>query len=71
MLELIEPRRDLESSHDTFVAEVRASGEELVPWVIGEPYSDFDEYIARLKDASEGVGLRPRTRATFNVLADR
>ena len=57
-VELIEPRRDLEPSHDAFVAEFRASGEELVPWVIGEPYSSFDEYVAKLKDAIVAISSR-------------
>jgi predicted acetyltransferase len=58
-VELIEPRADLEASHRSFVDEFRANGEELVPWVIGEPCADFADYVARLKAAAKGVGLRP------------
>ena len=58
-VELIEPRADLEASHRSFVEEFRARGEELVPWVIGESYTDFNEYVARLSAAARGIGLRP------------
>jgi len=59
VIELIEPRVDLEASHRSFVEEFHAMGEELVPWVIGEPYADFNEYVARLLGAAVGIGLRP------------
>jgi predicted acetyltransferase len=58
-VELIEPRADLEASHRSFVEEFRAAGEELVPWVIGEPSDDFNEYVSVLSAAANGVGLRP------------
>ena len=57
-VELIAPRTDLESSHQTFVEEFRAEGEQLVPWVVGEPYTNFGEYVAKLDAAAKGVGLR-------------
>jgi predicted acetyltransferase len=58
-VELTNPRSDLEASHRSFVDEFRANGEDLVPWVIGEPYDDFAEYVARLNAAAKGIGLRP------------
>ncbi len=57
-VELIAPRTDLESSHQTFVEEFRAEGEQLVPWVVGEPYTNFGEYVAKLDAAAKGIGLR-------------
>lgn len=56
---LIAPREDLEASHRSFVEEVRSRGEECVPWVIGEPYTDFSLYVAHLRAAARGIGLRP------------
>jgi len=58
-VELIEPRGDREASHRTFVEQFRANGEQLAPWVIGEPYVDFNEYVAKLAAASKGIGLPP------------
>ncbi|HEX5046395.1 MAG TPA: GNAT family N-acetyltransferase [Gammaproteobacteria bacterium] len=58
-VELIAPRGDLEFSHRAFVEEFRERGEELVPWVLGEPSSDFAEYAARLNAAAKGIGLAP------------
>ncbi|MFN0117271.1 MAG: GNAT family N-acetyltransferase [Elusimicrobiota bacterium] len=58
IVELIEPRADLEASHRSFVNEFLAQGEKLVPWVIAEPYDDFRDYIAMLKFAAKGVGLQ-------------
>ena len=57
-VEIIAPRRDREASHRAFVEEFRAEGEEPVPWVVGEPYSSFNEYVDRLNAAAKGIGLR-------------
>jgi predicted acetyltransferase len=56
-LHLIEPTVDLEASHRSFVAEMRAAGEELIPWVLAFPSESFAEYVAQLRDAARGIGI--------------
>jgi predicted acetyltransferase len=41
------------------VEEFRAAGEEFVPWIVGEPCTDFNEYVARLIAAARGIGVPP------------
>jgi predicted acetyltransferase len=54
---LINPTVDLEASHVSLVSEFRERGEPLIPWIIGEPYESFSEYVAMLLRASQGLGL--------------
>ncbi len=56
-VELIAPRADLEASHQSFVEEFRANGDEPVPWVIEERYTSFTEYVDKLNAAAKGLGL--------------
>jgi predicted acetyltransferase len=56
---LVEPTVDLQSSHVSFVKEFRNRGEPLIPWILGEPYDSFAEYVKRLLHAREGIGLPP------------
>ena len=56
-LKLIEPTAALEESYRSYVAEVRAADELLVPWVLGFDADDFPALLARLSDAAEGKGL--------------
>jgi predicted acetyltransferase len=58
-VELIAPHAEFEASHRSFVYEFRANGDELVPWVIGEPCADFEHYVAKLNAAAKGIGLQP------------
>jgi predicted acetyltransferase len=56
-LQLAEPSVELEASHRSFVAEVRAAGEELIPWVLAFPSESFADYVAQLRDAARGIGI--------------
>jgi predicted acetyltransferase len=56
---LINPTVELEASHVSLVWEFRERGEPLIPWIIGEPYETFSEYVATLLRAREGLGLLP------------
>jgi len=56
-LKLIEPTAELEASYRSYVAEVRASDELLVPWVLGFEADDFPALLERLEDASQGKGV--------------
>lgn len=54
---LIDPTPKLERSHESFLAEFREHGEELVPWIVGEVGDDFAEYVRALHAASDGAGI--------------
>jgi predicted acetyltransferase len=56
--QLIQPRDDLEASHRSFVAEFVAGGESVVPWIAAVSCETFSGYVAMLKDAANGIGLR-------------
>jgi predicted acetyltransferase len=56
-LRLVEPSVEFEASHRSFVAEVRAAGEELIPWVLALPSESFADYVAQLRDAVRGIGI--------------
>jgi predicted acetyltransferase len=56
-LRLVEPTVEFESSHRSFVAEVRAAGEELIPWVLAFSSNSFADYVAQLRDAARGLGI--------------
>ena len=55
---LIVPNADYEASHQGFVAEFVARGEQIIPWVGAEQYVTFGDYVAKLEAASRGVGIR-------------
>lgn len=54
---LIEPTDELEASHRSFVAEMRAADNELIPWVLGVPHETFAAYVKQLRNAALGVGI--------------
>jgi predicted acetyltransferase len=56
-MKLIDPTATLEASHASLVNEFRERDEPLIPWIIGEPYGTFAEYVATLLRARDGVGL--------------
>lgn len=56
-LKLMAPAAELEASYRSYVAEVRACDDLLVPWVLGYDADDFPALLARLRDASEGKGV--------------
>ena len=56
--QLIRPSTRYERSHSTYLAEVRDSGEELVPWVLAEMDNDFGEYVSWLERESAGIDLQ-------------
>ncbi len=55
---LIKPTLRLRKSHESFVAEFRRSGEEMVPWVLDEVVGkSFKKYVAWLESAAQGRNL--------------
>ncbi len=55
---LIKPTARLRKSHESFVAEFRRSGEEMVPWVLDEAVGkSFKKYVSWLESASLGKNL--------------
>jgi predicted acetyltransferase len=54
---LIKPSTRLEASHRSLIREFADRGEELVPWVLAEVGDDFEEYVTRLEQHSNGVDL--------------
>ena len=54
----IAPHADYEATHRVFVAEFIARGEQVIPWVAGEQYGTFGDYVAKLEAASRGIGIR-------------
>ncbi len=54
---LIRPTSRLRKSHESFIAEFRRSGEELVPWVLDRVGKSFNDYVAWLESASRGRNL--------------
>ena len=54
---LIDPTSELERSHESFLAEFREHGEEVVPWIVAEVGDDFSEYVRALHAASDGIGI--------------
>lgn len=56
-LELILPSYLLQDSYESYLGEVVALGERFIPFVLGLPYENFQDLIAKLDEASRGVGL--------------
>jgi len=56
-LRLITPTVSLEASHMSFFEEFQTRGEQLVPWVVAEPYERFADYVAMLEAAANGIGI--------------
>jgi predicted acetyltransferase len=56
-LKLIKPSVGLQSTHETFLEEFVRLGEEVVPWIVAEPYDSFGAYVSMLRKAAHGVGI--------------
>lgn len=56
---LIKPSPRLEASHRSLIREFTDCGEKLVPWVLAEVGDDFEKYVLRLDQNSNGVDLPP------------
>ena len=54
---LIKPTARLRKSHESFVADFRRSGEEMIPWVLDRAGRNFGKYVDWLELASQGLGL--------------
>jgi len=59
MVSLIKSTIDLKLAYLSFYEEWKATGEEMIPWVIGKDPSDFQAMIQSLLDAEQGIGLQP------------
>lgn len=59
MVKLIKPTVDLKPAYLSFHEEWKATGEEMIPWVIGKDPSDFQGMVQSLLDAEKGIGLQP------------
>jgi predicted acetyltransferase len=56
-LRLQKPTRDLRDSYCGLIAEIELAGEKRIPFPLGFPFEDFDALLAKLDDATKGVGL--------------
>lgn len=56
-MRLVKPSIHFEKSHRSFIEEMVARNEELIPWVLAEVGDDFESYVSWLERNSEGVGL--------------
>ena len=56
-MELVEPREPLEAAYRSYLDELRATGEPLIPAVLEYPAGDFAALIRRLRDDARGIGL--------------
>lgn len=54
---LVTPTREFEPSYRTYVAELQARGEPLIPFPLALPYESFDELLAVLAANSRGPML--------------
>lgn len=58
-LKLVQPTVALALSHETFLEEFIRLDEEVVPWIVAEPYDDFTDYVAMLRKFARGIGIPP------------
>jgi predicted acetyltransferase len=56
-LKLELPRRDLQASYRSLIAELEAAGERPVPFTLGYPCADFDALLARCEADARGEAL--------------
>ena len=57
IVELVRPDFTLRDSYRDLVAEIAASGEKLVPFVLSFEHDDFDAFLCRLNDCARGINL--------------
>jgi predicted acetyltransferase len=71
MPRLIAPSRDFEPSYRSYVAEMKANGEKLIPFPLTYPHDDFAELVATLEDNARGDGIPPEfvPHSTFWLVA--
>lgn len=72
-LRLVQPTVALILSHETFLEEFVRLEEEVVPWIVAEPYDDFADYVSMLRDAARGVSIPPNfvAHSTFWLIDGR
>ena len=56
-MKLIEPSLSYKDQYIDFMEDWKSTGEVLVPFVLAMDYSNFQEYIQKLKNYSLGIGL--------------
>ena len=56
-LRLVRPSASFQASHETFLEEFVRLGEEVVPWIVAEPYASFGAYVSMLRKAARGVDI--------------
>src|SRR5690349_7768990 len=56
-LELSSPDARLQNSYRGLVSEFVPRGEKLIPFVLAFEHADFNAFLAKLADCSQGVGL--------------
>jgi predicted acetyltransferase len=73
ILRLVQPSVEFMRSHETFLEEFFRLDEEVVPWIVAEPYDDFADYVAMLHDASRGIGIPSNfvPHSTYWLIDDR
>ena len=71
-LDLVVPDGRFCDSYRGLVAEFKAAGEKLIPFVLAFDDSDFDAMLARLEECSRGIGLPDGfvPHSTFWLLED-
>jgi len=55
---LVELDETIEREYLCYLAEIRAAGEEPVPWVLTRPADDFPALVRWYRDQAKGIGLR-------------
>jgi predicted acetyltransferase len=56
-LQLRKPSRDLRDSYGGLIAEIESAREKRIPFPLSFPFEDFDALLAKLEDATKGIGL--------------
>lgn len=56
-LQLIPPRISLQSEYRQMLTEWKATGEDMIPFTLKMNCDDFEDFVVRLLQAREGIGL--------------
>ena len=56
-MKLIEPSLSYNDQYIDFMEDWKSTGEQLVPFVLSMDYSNFGEYVRKLNNFSQGIGL--------------
>ena len=57
MLSLIKPGMDYKKQYIDMIKFWESTGENLVPWVLSEDYSDFASFVQKFEDFSHGIEI--------------